>query len=144
VMEVTNEDVMEVTSEDVVEVTNEAVMEEANESHHQFGCVSCLSTTWGLVKLVIYCRCRTLGRLIFPPPRPFYTAEHDEEVSEDIEMSVAGSGDLGSCGGDPETSIHSTPRSSTQTERPTRVRFRSTPEIFLIPWTALTGRNCCQ
>ena len=88
-------------------------MEEANENNCCSGCLICLTTTWGVVKMIICCRCRSLASLAFPEPRP---VEHDrEEISEDLVLSEVES--------DPGTPIP---------PRQTRVRFRSVVEVFTI------------
>ena len=53
----------------VARIVAERVMDEADEQHGcavWFVCSVCLTATWGFVKMITCCRCRSLARLICP------------------------------------------------------------------------------
>ena len=100
-------------------------MEEARVTNEMCynGCFVCLASTWGFVKMILCCRCRSLARLICP-----------ERPLEDLDSS-ADSSDWTL----PEMESHPgtpTPSPTLHSPREPRVRFRSvvdTVRLFVLP-----------
>ena len=89
-------------------------MDEANENGRSCwsGCLVCLTATWGLVKMITCCRCRSLAHLVCPDRA---AVERDPEETSGVVSDV-------------ETL---TPSPSPR-PRQTRVRFQSIVEVFLL------------